>query len=712
MNFHPTFITEFAYLALLLALVLVSCQVLLPFWGSMSKKPHIQLALLPLAPSLAVAQMFAMLMAFFGLMAGFLYNDFSLLYVVQHSNSLLPWYYKLSATWGGHEGSLLLWVTILAIWGALVAWRSGHLPLKVRAKVLVVLASIQWMMLLMLIVTSSPFKRTLPNIAIDGMDLNPLLQDPGLIVHPPILYMGYVGMAVPFAFCMAALWSGRLDSVWTRWCRPWAVVAWAFLTLGIALGSWWAYYELGWGGWWFWDPVENASLMPWLAATALIHSLAVTEQRGIFKAWTIMLAIFAFALSLLGTFLVRSGVITSVHSFAADPTRGLAILIILASVIGAGLLLFAWRGWQLNAESQHQLKARETLLMINNLIILVATLVVLLGTLYPIIADAFGLGQVSVGAPYFNALFVPLTWLLLLVMGVGSVLRWKHDKRPLLGVGLAIGLSSGVLTAIISYVLLPSTWLAVSLNLLLVGWVLGWMLYDLHHKTRHSKGHTQKQGKTEPAIKGFVAIKKLAAIKRLPINYWGMQLAHLGILCVCLGVALTSHLSIEKDVAMTVGDKVSIQKYEFTMTEVYEAVGKNYTATAATMSISKNGQEVTQLHPEKRMYEVSMMPMTEAAISANIWRDLYVALGEPLDDATLLKANSANKAANQTTATTKNTDGYDDGYNDGYHEYWAVRIYVKPFVRWIWLGAILMAMGGLLTVLDKRYRVRRSSIKS
>ncbi len=382
-------ITELGYFALLLALVLAVLQTVLPTLGVL--KGHIQWQ--RLAPSLAVAGFFAIGVSFLGLMAGFYYNDFSLVYVAKHSNSLLPWYYKLSATWGGHEGSLLLWVTILGGWCALVAVFSRALPLDIRARVLAILGAVQVMMIAMMTFTSSPFIRTLPNLPVDGADLNPLLQDPGLIFHPPLLYMGYVGMAVPFAFCMAALWAGRLDAVWTRWSRPWTLTAWAFLTVGIAVGSWWAYYELGWGGWWFWDPVENASLMPWLACAALVHSLAVTENRGVFKAWTIMLAIFSFALSLLGTFLVRSGVITSVHSFAADPTRGMAILTILAVVIGFGLVMFALRGWRLTVESHYSLKSRESFLVVNNVLLLVATLVVLLGTLYPIIADAFNLVQ-------------------------------------------------------------------------------------------------------------------------------------------------------------------------------------------------------------------------------------------------------------------------------------------------------------------------------
>ncbi|WP_131669685.1 heme lyase CcmF/NrfE family subunit [Psychrobacter pygoscelis] len=642
-------ITELGYFALLAAFVLAILQVVLPTLGIFRH----QLAWQRLAPSLAWAQFAAMILSFSGLMAGFYYNDFSLVYVTQHSNTLLPWYYRVAATWGGHEGSLLLWMTILATWCALVSFFSRGLPLAMRARVLVVLAVVQVMMLAMLIFTSSPFDRTLPNLPVDGVDLNPVLQDPGLIFHPPMLYMGYVGMVVPFAFCMAALWAGRLDAVWTRWSRPWTQAAWGFLTLGIALGSWWAYYELGWGGWWFWDPVENASLMPWLAGTALLHSLSVTEKRGVFKAWTIMLAIFTFALSLLGTFLVRSGVITSVHSFAADPTRGLAILVILGVIIGGGLLMFALRGWRLTVESQYQLVSRETFLVVNNVIILISTLVVLLGTLYPIIADAFNLGQVSVGPPYFNALFVPLTWLLLLAMGMGSNIRWKKDSRPLLGAAMTIAVSSAVLAALITYFVHPTDMLNIAVTIALSFWVLLWMAVDIKDKTKNA-----------PSL--------FAGLGKLKMSYWGMQLAHIGVLVVAIGVGVTSGLSVERDVALGVGDKVSVQGYDFEIANFKDIKGSNFDGTEAEVLVSHNGRAITTLRPQKRTYVVSMMPMTEAAIDASLIRDIYVALGEPITE---------------------------DSHQ------WAVRIYVKPLVRWLWLGAIIMALGAVLSMFDRRYRL-------
>ena len=645
-------ITELGYFALLAAFILAILQVVLPTIGVMRD----YVAWQRLAPSLAWAQFAAMIISFAALMAGFYYNDFSLVYVTQHSNTLLPWYYKLSATWGGHEGSLLLWMTIMATWCALVSYFSRGLPLSMRARVLVILAGVQMMMLAMLIFTSSPFDRTLPNLPVDGADLNPVLQDFGLIIHPPMLYMGYVGLVVPFAFCMAALWEGRLDAVWTRWSRPWALAAWGFLTVGIALGSWWAYYELGWGGWWFWDPVENASLMPWLAGTALLHSLAVTEKRGVFKAWTIMLAIFSFALSLLGTFLVRSGVITSVHSFAADPTRGLVILVILGVIIGGGLLMFAVRGWRLTVESQYQLISRESFLVINNVILLISTLVVLLGTLYPIIADSFNLGQVSVGPPYFNALFVPLTWLLLIAMGMGSNIRWKKDSRPLLGAGMVIAASSVVLAAIIAYFVSPSAMLNIGVTLAISFWVLLWMVVDFRDKTKN-------------------APNRFKGLRQLRLSYWGQQIAHIGVIVAVIGVAFTTTLSIERDVALGPNDSVHVQGYDFVVKDFQEVRGSNFDATQAAVAISKDGRAVTTLYPEKRNFIISMMPMTEASIDASLLRDVYVALGEPI-------AEDSNE--------------------------WAFRIYVKPLIRWIWLGALIMAFGAALSIFDSRYRIKKT----
>ena len=647
-------ITELGYFALISALVIAILQVILPAVGVFKHQPAWQ----RLAGSLAIAQFLATGTSFLCLMYGFYANDFTLIYVANQSNSLLPWYYRLSASWGGHEGSLLLWVTILATWGAAVAVFSRSLPLAMRARVLVVISFVQMMMLSMVIFVSSPFNRSLPSIPVDGKDLNPLLQDPGLIFHPPMLYMGYVGAVVPFAFAMAALWAGRLDAVWTRWSRPWTLAAWCCLTLGIVFGSMWAYNELGWGGWWFWDPVENASFMPWLGGVALLHSLAVTEKRGVFKAWTIMLAIFSFALSLLGTFLVRSGVITSVHSFAADPTRGLFILVILGVVIGGGLAMFAWRGWRLTQESHYQLKSRETLLVINNIIILVSTIVVVIGTLYPMLADALKLGQVSVGAPYFNALFVPLTWLLLLFLAIGPVSRWKKDTRPLLGTGLAILASCFVLAGVLSYFLVSSININIFMSAALCLWVLVWMVIDIKDKTRNARSFG-------------------AGLKRLHMGYWGMQLAHLGILLSVMGIAITTSLSIEKDIAMQKNQSVEVQGYQFTMDELKKIRGANFDATQAVVSVRKNNQLVATLYPEKRHYVVSQMPMTEASIQYNPLRDIYMAMGEPI------------LGVNQSEADATK---------------WAVRIYIKPGVRWVWWGGFVLSLGAILSMFDKRYR--------
>lgn len=648
---------ELGSFALIAALTVAVLQVVIPLLGVLCCK----LACQQLASSLAFAQMFALLVSFFCLMSAFLTNDFSLVYVAEHSNSLLPWYYQMSAVWGGHEGSLLLWVTILSVWGGAVALFSRALPLDMVARVLSVIGMISVAMLSFIVLTSSPFIHDLTILPVDGADLNPLLQDVGLIVHPPMLYMGYVGLAVPFSFAMAGLWAGRMDSAWARWSRPWALAAWSFLTVGIALGSWWAYYELGWGGWWFWDPVENASFMPWLVATALIHSLAVSEKRGVFKAWTVLLAILAFGLSLLGTFLVRSGVLTSVHAFAADPSRGLFILGILIFVVGGSFLLFALRGWKLTAESRYAVWSRETLLAMNNLILVIAANVVILGTLYPLIADALALGRVSVGAPYFNSLFVPLAWLLLVFMAIAPVTSWKQQSErlrhylvvPAISVAAtAVLVGGGLWLLVIGKHALMTGW-----TVALCVWVLGLLLWDLFQKIK-------------------TASNTFTGLIRLPRSYWGMVLAHVGLLMVIMGITLTTHLSIERDVALKQGQTVTLADYQFHFDSIQAVKGPNYDATLATFSVRQNGHLVGMLYPEKRVYVAQNSPMTEAAIDGNLFRDLYVALGEPLD------ANDPSGA-------------------------WAVRVYCKPFVRWLWVGALLMALGGIFAMSDKRYRLAK-----
>lgn len=642
---------ELGQFALVLAAIVALIQGTLPWLGIVRGEPRIQ----AVARTAAYAQFGLLLLSFIGLTAAFLLNDFSVDYVARQSNTLLPFWYKISAVWGGHEGSLLLWVLVLAGWTAAVARFSQALPLIMTARVLAILGLISTAMMSFVLFTSNPFNRLFPDFPIEGNDLNPLLQDPGLIFHPPMLYMGYVGFAVPFAFALAGLLNGRLDSAWARWSRPWALAAWAFLSLGIALGSWWAYYELGWGGWWFWDPVENASFMPWLAGTALLHSLAVTEKRGVFKAWTVLLAIIAFALSLLGTFLVRSGVLTSVHAFASDPTRGLYILAILFVVIGSSLAVFAWKAPSLQSESRHTTVSRDFFLMINNLFLLTATVTVLLGTLFPLVADALDLGKLSVGPPYFNLLFVPLTLVLMVFMAIGPHINWKRDtlsKRllPLWRVLIA-SVVAAIALPLLVYGNLP--WL-VALSIGLSAWVLGALFEDVLVKTRH-------------------ASTRWVGLKKLTPSYWGMQLGHIGLVMVVLGVALTSHYSVEKDVRLAPGETLTVGDYVFRFDGVEDHRGPNYTAQRGTLVVS-SGPWSEVLHPEKRIYRVQQNPMTEAAITGTLWRDLYVALGEPLD-------NGA----------------------------WAVRVYVKPMVRWMWFGALVMALGALMSLLDKRYRHRVSA---
>ncbi len=642
-------IAELGHFALVLGLVMALLQATVPLYGVYAGNVALQRT----ARSAALLQALCLSLSFMGLTFAFLENDFTLDYVARQSNTLLPYYYKISAVWGGHEGSLLLWVLVLALWGAAVAVFSQSLPREMIARVLSIMGMVGVALISFVVLTSNPFDRILPDFPMDGADLNPLLQDIGLIIHPPMLYMGYVGFTVPFAFAMAGLLGGRLDSAWARWSRPWALAAWGFLTLGIALGSWWAYYELGWGGWWFWDPVENASFMPWLAGIALLHSLAVSEKRGVFKAWTVMLAIIAFALSLLGTFLVRSGVLTSVHAFAADPERGLFILAILTIAIGVSLLVFALRADKLNSESRYAWLSRESFLLVNNLLLMTATTVVLLGTLFPLLADALKLGKVSVGAPYFNALFVPLTLVLLVFLGLGSLSNWKrHDWRSFMPLW-KIALASMVLGVALPLFVFGDASIKVMMSMSLCAWVCLSIVRDMYLKAK-----TAKQG-------------LWAGLLRLSRSYYGMQLAHLGIVITVIGVTFTSVYSVEKDVRLGMGDRVQVANYQFEWQGVREYNGANFQSIQAKVQVFADNQLVTILYPEKRTYVVQNRAMTEAAIDGGLWRDLYVAIGEPLDN-------------NQ----------------------WAVRVYYKPFVRWLWLGAIFMALGAVLSMTDRRYRLR------
>jgi cytochrome c-type biogenesis protein CcmF len=635
---------ELGHLALILACLVALVQGTLPLIGAHRG----QAGWIALARPAAQTQFALVLFAFGCLMQAFLANDFSVLYVAQHSNSQLPAAYRAAAVWGGHEGSLLLWLLMLSGWTFAVSVLSRQLPDAMVARVIAVLGLVAVGFLLFMLLTSNPFERLLP-AAPEGQDLNPLLQDPGLVIHPPMLYMGYVGFSVAFAFAIAALLAGRLDAAWARWSRPWTNAAWVFLTLGIALGSYWAYYELGWGGWWFWDPVENASFMPWLAGTALIHSLAVTEKRGSFRNWTVLLAIVAFSLSLMGTFLVRSGVLTSVHAFASDPRRGIFILAFLTVVVGGSLTLFAWRAPKVGLGGAFELLSRETLLLVNNVLLAVACGTVLLGTLYPLIIDALHLGKLSVGPPYFNAVFVPVMVPLLVLLAIGPLARWKQADARDMARRLRVAAVLAVAAAI-ALPLLAGRWTpGVALALLLAVWIAAGSLCQVRERLKS----------------GWP-----------PRGFWGMHLAHVGVAVFVAGIGMVKGYEMEKDVRMAVGDTVVIGGYQVEFLGTREVTGPNYTARQGAFALSKEGRRLRELRPEKRSYHATQSMMTEAAIDTGFTRDLYVSLGEPL-------------------ASQGNTPD------------WSVRVYYKPFVTWIWFGCLLMALGGGVAAADRRYRLRK-----
>ena len=641
-------IPELGHFALILALFIAVLQTVVPLLGAAKGNPR----WIAMARPSAQAQGLFVLIAFGLLMYSFVVNDFSVLYVAANSNSKLPVIYRISAVWGAHEGSLLLWTLILCAWTVAVSLFSEGLPEKFVARVLAVMGAISVGFLSFMLLTSNPFERLL-SIPLDGNDLNPLLQDPGLIIHPPMLYVGYVGFSVAFGFAIAALLDGRLDTAWAKWSRPWTTAAWMFLTLGIALGSWWAYYELGWGGWWFWDPVENASFMPWLVGTALIHSLAATEKRGVFKNWTVLLAISAFSLSLLGTFLVRSGVLTSVHAFASDPTRGIYILAFLALVIGGSLGLYAWRAPGTMQGGSFQASSRETFLLINSMLLSVAMASVLLGTLYPLINEALDLGKLSVGAPYFNAVFIPLMTPLALIIGVGPLVRWRSDSLGRIWQQLryifvaCIVLGSLLVMMMTRHALLQSI-LGVSIAL----WIIASTLLSFSTRLKSS----------QHSASGF---------RKIPRGFIGMSLAHIGFAVTIIGITITSHHSEELHRRMGVGDELEFSGYQFVLESIGEQEGPNYQAIEARFQVYKGSTEITTLITEKRTYHARGQTMTEAGIDAGLFRDLYVSLGEPLDRGD-----------------------------------WSVRLFYRPFVRWLWLGAIFMALGALLAISDSRYRQR------
>ena len=639
-------IPELGQIALIIALCLSVLQATVPLYGAWRGDGMA----MGLGQPAAAAQCLFVAFAFGCLVHAFVVDDFSVTYVALNSNSALPWYYKVSAVWGGHEGSLLLWALILAGWTFAVAIFSRDLPEEMLARVLAVMGMISVGFLCFMLITSNPFDRQLPFHPVDGNDLNPLLQDFGLIVHPPMLYMGYVGFSVAFAFAIAALLGGRLDAAWARWSLPWTIVAWAFLTIGIVLGSWWAYYELGWGGWWFWDPVENASFMPWLVGTALIHSLAVTEKRGVFKSWTVLLAIAAFSLSLLGTFLVRSGVLTSVHAFATDPERGVFVLGFLLVVVGGSLLLYALRAPVVKSQIGFAWNSREALLLVNNVVLVVSALMVLLGTLYPLIMSAFDT-LVSVGPPYFNGMFLPLMAILMAALGVGILSRWKQTPMDWLVGQLKWVLVLAAVAAVAIALWIGAHQLAVGSLLLLVFWVCGASVRDILHKSRN---------------KGLVA-----GVRALPRSYWGMTLAHVGIAVCAVGVVGASLFDNQRDLRMAPGDALDLGGYTFVFDGVRHREGPNWVSDQGTVSVYSGDRLLTTLHPEKRLYRVKNQVMTEAGIDAGFTRDLFVAMGEPLEG-----------------------------------DAWAMRVHIKPFVRWIWLGGLMMMAGGLLAASDKRYRLK------
>ncbi|EEY10301.1 cytochrome c maturation protein F [Mannheimia haemolytica serotype A2 str. OVINE] len=642
-------IAELGNYTLALALAISILLAVLPLWGAEKQNS----TLIALARPMTWAMFLALTVSFGSLFYLFAVNDFTVQYVVNNSNSRLPLQYRLSAVWGAHEGSLLLWVWLLSLWSVGVATFTRKMLEDAVARVLGLMGVIGIGFLMFVIFTSNPFDRTFPNFPIDGKELNPMLQDVGLIFHPPLLYMGYVGFSVAFAFAIASLMTGRLDTAWARWSRPWTMAAWVFLTLGIVLGSWWAYYELGWGGWWFWDPVENASLMPWLAGTALIHSLAVTEKRGTFKAWTVLLAILAFSLCLVGTFLVRSGILVSVHAFASDPTRGLYILAYLVLVVGGSLLLYAFKGSEIKSLDNYERYSRETMLLINNILLMAFLSVVFLGTLLPLIHKQIGLGTISIGAPFFDQMFLILMVPFSFVLGIGPLVKWRRDQVSAIRKPVII---ATILMALLGfglpYLFRNTITVSVVLGTMMSVFIVLLSLYELHQRATHRHSF-------------------LSGIFKLSRSHWGMVLAHLGVAMTVFGIAFSQNFSIERDVRMNVGDKAEILDYQFEFKGIKITDGANYQGGTAELEITRNGKYEATLNAEKRFYTVSRMGMTEAAIDWGFTRDLYAALGEKLED------NS-----------------------------WAVRLYYKPFIRWIWIGGLFMALGGLLCMLDKRYRLR------
>lgn len=640
-------IPELGHFALILALVLSLVQAIVPMVGAHRNR----MALMAVGRPAAQGQLVFIVIAFVCLTWAFIESDFSVRLAATNSHTDTPLIYKITGVWGNHEGSLLLWAMSLSMWTVAVTVFSRNLPEAFMARVLGVLGWISAGFISFTLVTSNPFERLLPG-AEQGRDLNPLLQDPGMIIHPPLLYMGYVGFSVAFAFAIAALLTGRLDAAWARWSRPWTIVAWVFLTAGIAVGSGWAYYELGWGGWWFWDPVENASFMPWLLGTALIHSLAVTEKRGAFRSWTVLLAIGTFSLSLLGTFLVRSGVITSVHAFATDPTRGLYILALLVLVIGVSLVLFAWRAPKLAGGGSFGLVSREASLLGNNVLLAVACAAVLLGTLYPLFLDALNMGKISVGAPYFEATFVPLMTPVVILMMIGPFVRWKGDDGGRIMRKLALTALVSVISGIAIAFAIGHVSVRTVLGLALAAWVVLGSMQLLRSRLAE-----------RPGVAGMVRLRGI------PSAWWGMWLAHLGVGVFVIGVTMVGSLNADLDVKMSEGQTAELAGYTFTFRGATERAGPNYDAATAIVDVDRNGRQIATLTPEKRIYRAQRMPMTESSIDVGPFRDIYLSLGEQVESGA-----------------------------------WVVSIHYRPFILWVWLGCVLMGLGGIFAACDRRYR--------
>lgn len=633
---------EIGHFALILALLIAAMQCVLPMYGSFKRDT----TLILMAKPMVIAQAVLIFLAFIILEIALVSNDFSVKYVALNSNSHLPLFYKITALWAAHEGSLLLWTTILALWSLLVACVKTSIDAIFKARVLAVMGFLSAGFLAFMLFTSNPFLRYLPMVPFDGNDLNPLLQDPGLVIHPPMLYMGYVGMSVAFSFAIAALIAGKLDAAWAKWSLPWTIAAWCFLTFGITLGSWWSYRDLGWGGWWFWDPVENASFMPWLVATALIHSLIVTEKRGAFKNWTVLLAILTFTLSLLGTFLVRSGILTSVHAFAVDPTRGAFLLEYLGTVVMVALLFYAWRAPGIGQGGSFDYLSRESFLLANNVLLFVLMATVLLGTLYPLVLQVMDIAKISVGPPYFNAVFVPLGCVLLFLMGLGPLAQWRGMAFKALILRAWLSLTLAIAFALsVPWFMTQQLNFTVVLGLTFAAWIFLSVIQDTLWRAR---------------LRG--------SIKILPQTHWAMFFAHIGVAITIAGITLTTQYETSQELSISQGQSIDVGSYHLQLQDVTQAQGPNYDADQAHFALMEHGTTISNLVAEKRYYPVSKGVMSIPAIDVSLWRDVYVALGDA-------------DASNQSLQ---------------------LRVYVKPFVRWIWLGGLFMVLGGVVALWPKR----------